>query len=202
MRYAIVFSLLTVLAVSVQAQAPTDTSVSEMLHYLQVDKLLTQAVSQMNDGLVKAMDQKIQTTMQGRQLTSEQTAAVDRFRTRFTKIVQDDLSLAKIRAIYLQCYKETFTQQDVDGVVAFYKSPAGQAVASKYPEVMQKAQTLMQAKLASLSTNVEKDLDQMISDLEKAEPKASPAAASSSSGRKSGHGTPTVDTGKPAAKKP
>ena len=193
MRYAITFFVIVLGSFSAQAQAPSDASVNEMIHYLQVDKLLSQAVSQMNDGLVKAMDQKLQATMQGRQLTPEQTSAIDKFRTKFSKTVQDELSLAKIRAIYLECYKETFTQQDVDGIIAFYKSPAGQAILQKYPQVMQKAQTQMQTKMASMSIGVEKDMDQLIKDLEKSEPK--PASATTSSPKKPA-GKPTVDTGR------
>jgi len=193
MRYAIIFALLTGFAFSVKAEPPSEASVNEMLKYLQVDRLLTQAVTQMNEGIVKAMDQKIQTTVGARQLNPEQTAAIDKFRTKFNKSVQDQLSLPKIRAIYLQCYRETFTQGDVSGVIAFYKSPAGQAISQKYPEVMQKSQTLMQARMGSLSESVGKDMDQLIKDLEKSEPKP---AESATGATKPAKGSPAVDTGK------
>ena len=199
MRYAILFILLGMVTSSLRAEAPTEESVGEMMHYLQVDRLLTQAVTQMNDGLVKAMDQKVQTSVGSRQLTPEQTAAIDRFRTKFSKIVEDQLSLPKIKNIYVQCYRETFTQEDVNGIVAFYKSSAGQAVAQKYPEVMQKAQALMQTRMASLSTDVGKDMDQLIKELEKGEPKPPAATAvkpPAATAVRPAKGSPAVDTGK------
>ena len=192
MRYGITFALVAAFALSVQAQQPTESSILEMLNDLQVDKLLTQAVKQMNDGIVKAMDQKIQSTMEGRQLTAEQTAAIDKFRTKFSKTIESELSFGKIRGIYVQCYKETFTQQEVDGILAFYNSPSGKAITQKYPQVMQKAQSLMQTKMGSLSEGVGKDMEQLVKDLEKGEAKP----ASNSSPKKPA-GKPTVDTGKP-----
>ncbi len=196
MRNAIIFALVAGFVCSVRAEAPTEASVNEMLHYLQVDRLLSQAVTQMNDGIVKAMDQKLQTTVGGRQLTPEQTAAVDRFRTKFSKTVQDQLSLPKIQTIYVQVYRETFSQEEVNGIVAFYKSPAGQAVGQKYPEVMQKGQALMQARIQALSGEVGKDMDRMIKDLEEGEAKPASAASGNRPAQAKPAGTPTVDTGK------
>jgi hypothetical protein len=166
MRYAMILSLLAVSIVSGQAAPPTDSSVDEMLKCLQVDKLLTQALTQMTDGMNKAMNQRLQSTIGGRELTPAQKAAIDRFRAKFAKTVQDDLSVTSVRAIYLQCYKETFSQDEVDGIIAFYKSPPGQAVSEKYPQVMQKAQSLMQAKIAPMSTQVQTAMDEMIKELE------------------------------------
>jgi hypothetical protein len=179
MRYAIILSLLAVSIFPVQAAPPTDGSVDEMLKCLQVDKLLSQGLTQMTDGMTKAMEQRLQSTIGNREMTPAQTAAIDRFRSKFTRALQDDLSVAKVSAIYSQCYKETFTQDEVDGIIAFYKSPAGEAMSKKYPQVMQKAQSLMQAKIGPMSNKVQAAMDEMIKELENTDkalaPKAEPA---------------------------
>lgn len=169
MRFAIILSLLAVSILPAPAAPPTDSSVDELLKCLQVDKLLNQALTQMTNGMSKAMDQKLQSTIGARELTPPQKAAVERFRTTFAKTVQDELSVTKIRAIYLQCYKETFTQDEVDGVIAFYKSPPGEAISEKYPQVMKKAQSMMQEKMGPMSTKVQAAMDDMIKELENAD---------------------------------
>jgi hypothetical protein len=166
MRYAIILSFLAVSILPVQAAPPTDSSVDELLKCLQVDKLLAQGLTQMTDGMSRAMDQRLQATVGAHELTPVQKAAIDKFRARFAKTIQDELAVGKVRAIYLQCYKETFSQDEVDGIIAFYKSPPGQAMSEKYPQVMQKAQTLMQAKIAPLSNQVQVAMDDMIKELE------------------------------------
>ena len=177
MRYAIILSLLVALILPVSAATPTDSSVDELLKCLQVDKLLTQALTQMTDGMSKAMDQRLQSTIGGRELTPPQRAAVERFRTTFARTIQDDLSVAKVRAIYMQCYKETFTQDEVDGIIAFYKSPPGLAVSEKYPQVMQKAQTMMQTRIGPMSTKVQVAMENMIKELENTQKPEAPKDA-------------------------
>jgi uncharacterized protein len=177
MRYAIILSLLAVSVLPMQAAPPTDSSVDELIKCLQVDKLLTQALTQMSDGMNRAMDSKLQSTIGTRELTPPQKAAVEKFRATFAKTIQDDLSVTKVRAIYLQCYKETFSQDEVDGIIGFYKSPAGQAISEKYPQVMKKAQTLMQARIGPMSDKVQVAMDKMIKELENTQKALAPKEA-------------------------
>jgi hypothetical protein len=39
--------------------------------------------------------------------------------------------------IYLRIYQKSLTQQEVDGMIAFYKTPAGKAVMDKMPIILQ-----------------------------------------------------------------
>jgi hypothetical protein len=174
MRYAIIFALITAVTFSTQAAPPTDSSVDELLKCLQVDKLLNQSVTQMTDGMNNAMNQRLQATIGTRELTPVQKAAIDRFRAKFARTLQEDLSVAKVRAIYMQCYKETFSQDEVDGIIGFYKSPAGQAISEKFPQVMQKAQSLMQAKIGPLSNKVQVAMDEMTTALENSQKAEAP----------------------------
>ncbi len=175
MRYVMILCLLVAVSIlPVQAAPPSEGSVEEMLKCLQVDKLLTQALAQMTDGMNKAMEQKLQATIGTRELTPGQKAAIDKFRKKFSQTIQDDLSPGKVRAIYVQCYKETFSQDEVDGIIGFYKSPAGQAVSEKYPQVMQKAQTMMQARMGPMSTKVQAAMDDMIKELENSDKALAP----------------------------
>ena len=171
MRYAMILALFGATTLfAAQPLQPSDASVNELLHYIQVDKMLSAALVQMTDGLSKAMEAKLQSTVGSRELTTAQKAAVDKFRSRFNKTLRDDLSLTQVRAIYLQCYKDTFTQDEVEAITAFYKTPAGQAMAERSPQVIQKAQALMQAKIQPMTEKVQAELDDMIRELENAEP--------------------------------
>jgi hypothetical protein len=169
--------LLAVSILPIQAAPPSDSSVDELLKCLQVDKLLTQALTQMTNGMSQAMDQKLQSTIGGHEMTPVQKASIEKFRASFAKTLQDELSVTKVRGIYLQCYKETFSQDEVDGIIGFYKSPAGQAMTEKYPQVMQKAQTLMQAKIGPMSNKVQVAMDNMIKELENTQKALAPKEA-------------------------
>jgi hypothetical protein len=46
--------------------------------------------------------------------------------------------------MYLRTYRAAFTQDEIDGVIKFYKSPAGKAYVNKLPLVMQNLMGEMQ----------------------------------------------------------
>ena len=54
------------------------------------------------------------------------------------------LDWKKLEPVYVRIYQKSFSQEEVDGMIAFYKTPAGQAVIGKMPAVMQNTMDEMQ----------------------------------------------------------
>jgi len=59
-------------------------------------------------------------------------------------MVAQELSWDKIKDDYIALYAETFTDEELRGMIAFFKSPVGQAFISKQPEMMKKSMELSQ----------------------------------------------------------
>ena len=150
---------------SSMAAPPTDETVSEMMKAMQLQQLLNQALNEMEQGMAKGMEQGLQRSLQGKELSPAQKAAVEAFRKKFTTAVNEELSFAKVKDIYQQAYRETFTQEEVNAIIAFYKSPAGKAIVEKYPAAMQKANALMQARISPLTLKLQGMLDDFIRQL-------------------------------------
>jgi hypothetical protein len=49
-----------------------------------------------------------------------------------------------MKKILVPSYSETFSQEEVDGLIAFYQSPAGKAYVEKMPTLLQKTMGQMQ----------------------------------------------------------
>jgi hypothetical protein len=141
----------------VNPNPPSEQSVNEMIKLMQLENLLKAALRQMNDGLEKGMEGGLQKATSGRDLTPAQKAEVEDFRKKHKATAAEELSLDKIMHMYAQAYRDAFSQEEVDGVIAFYKSPAGKAVTDKNPLVMQKAAALTEARITVMT----KKLDQM-----------------------------------------
>jgi hypothetical protein len=47
--------------------------------------------------------------------------------------------------MYMRVYHDSFTQSEIDGIIRFYKTPAGKAMVNKVPVVMQNVMHEMQA---------------------------------------------------------
>ncbi len=149
------------------AAPPSDQSINEMMDAMQLRGLLSQALKQMDEGMSQSMTQGLQKSLQGKTLTPAQKTAIDTFHAKFTATANEELSFAKVKDIYMQSYRETFTQDEVNGIIAFYKSPAGKAMTEKYPVAMKKAQEQMQTKIGPLSAKLQAMVNDFVTDLGK-----------------------------------
>ncbi len=52
--------------------------------------------------------------------------------------------------MFTEIYQESFSQEEIDGLIAFYASPAGRAYIDKMPLVMQKTMTVMQSRMPAM----------------------------------------------------
>jgi len=56
----------------------------------------------------------------------------------------------KLRPQYVKLYSETFSDEEIDGLLAFYQSPTGQAMIEKMPDLMAKLMALMMPEIHSV----------------------------------------------------
>jgi len=122
------------------AQAPSDAS---------IDRLLTLMNAQSNvTNMQAAMDRMGQTMLQqsGVPATAQAQASHDRVMA----IVREEMSWEKFKPKIMQVYRDTFTQEEIDGLIAFYESPAGRAYIAKVPVVAAKTMELAQQQMQLL----------------------------------------------------
>lgn len=149
-NYFAVFLLLSSLVIA-QAAPPSDQSIEKMLQVMQVQKMLDQMVAQVDGAMQSGMAQ----SLQGQTPSAAQKAKMSEFQAKLSATIKDELSLAKTKDVYVQVYRETFTQDEVNSIIAFYGSPAGKAMVEKTPVVMQKAGALMQARMGPMTQKLQ-----------------------------------------------
>jgi uncharacterized protein len=115
------------------AAPPTDASLEEMMSVGNVHLLLDSVKAQM-EGTMKGVANQ---ALQGKNLTPERQAIMDRMMEKMAAVTRDTLDWDTLKPMFFRVYRQSFTQEDVDGIIAFYKTPAGQAMISKMPLVMQ-----------------------------------------------------------------
>ena len=90
------------------------------------------------------MSTAMQNAMRGQTLTPEKQAILDRTTAKMSAAAADMLNWDTLLPIYMRTYRDSFTQDEIDGVIRFYKSAAGQAYVKKLPLVMQNVMQEMQ----------------------------------------------------------
>lgn len=160
MRKFVVLVAAAAVCAAAHAAPPTEASVNALLVAGKTEKVLdgfyTYVTSSMRQGMRAALKDK--------QLTEAQQKALDGIPTKYEQVMREELSWEKLRPMYVQIYQETFTQGEIDGLTAFYKSPTGAAYIDKMPVVMQKSQKMMQEHFAPLAARMNAAVEQAITE--------------------------------------
>jgi len=69
-------------------------------------------------------------------------------------MMHEQLNWKTLQPQYVKLYTKTFSQQEIDGLIAFYSSPAGQAYLAKMPLLMQHSMQLMQAQMQDMMPKI------------------------------------------------
>ena len=82
--------------------------------------------------------------------TADQTASIKEYETKVQQITTDEVGWEQVRPVIVKLYSDSFTDADLDGIIAFYKSPAGEALVAKMPQVAGKTTSTIQDRIKEL----------------------------------------------------
>src|ERR1041384_3240668 len=112
---------------------PSESSIKQLLDVAQAHKLVDSVLAQMDS----LLQQTIARATKGQPVPDKVQKDIDQRRSEVIAMMKDLLDWKKLEPMYVRIYQKTFTQQEIDGMIAFYKTPAGQAVITKMPTTMQ-----------------------------------------------------------------
>ena len=149
---------------------PTEASIKELLTLTEAAKIVDTVWGQM-DSMMRGM---LAQATQGQQLTPEAQAAIAKFQEKTTALVREDFSWAKLEPLYYRVYQASFTQEEIDGMIAFYKTPAGLAVIKKLPLVTQNTMTEIRQMMGPLMQKLQQAQKESFAEIQAAQ-QAKPA---------------------------
>ena len=88
--------------------------------------------------------------------TPEQRARALELQARILDLVKSRLSWDQMRPLYVKVYSETFSDEEIDGILAFYQSPAGRAMLEKMPTLLPKVMAAAQAQMGDLMPEIQR----------------------------------------------
>ena len=160
MKRLVTFLALFTIALAAYASPPNTESLDELFTIMKVDRMSEVALSTLEGVMRKSMMEE----SRRQNITPDQQNYIDTALTKFMVVMREEISWSKMRPLSIQIYQETFTQDEVDGFIAFYKTPAGKALIEKMPIVMQKSMSLTQARLGPIMQEMKKEIDQSIAE--------------------------------------
>lgn len=160
-RYvAVLLIALTVGCCCARADEASKRAKAEQLFVLlHMDTMMDQLMSG-----VKKQVQQITESMPGAdQATPEQKKQIVDFQQRVMDTVNQKIGWKALEPDFINLYAGTYTEEELDGIIAFYKSPVGQKMMEKTPELMTKSTQIAQQKMSELQPV----LNQMVQDFMK-----------------------------------
>ena len=153
-----VLFLLPLTSIAHADDASKRTKVQELFALLHVDQVSGQILSNLNRQMQGLGTRQIGTTP-----TPEQKKQFDDFQRRVDGLVEQTVGWKTIQPDFIKLYSDTYTEPEIDSFLAFYKSPAGQTMLAKSPEVANKSIALTQQRMSG----IEPQLRQMVADFVK-----------------------------------
>jgi len=76
--------------------------------------------------------------------------------------LKEEMSWEKMKEDYIDIYADAFTVEEMKAIIAFYKTPAGQALLKKQPKIAQKTMALSQKATMKLMPKIQEWTKEMI----------------------------------------
>lgn len=146
MKAVLAALLLSFACLGAAAAPPSPESLDRLLKAMDAEQTVKN-VQQYGEAMMKGTIDRV---AQVRQLTPEQRKKLDDAAQRQSAAMREEMSWAMMKPMYVQVYSETFTQEEIDGLIAFYESPSGRAFIAKMPMVLQKSMSFLQNRIDGL----------------------------------------------------
>lgn len=114
----------------------------ELLKSSSVEKMMTESFNNVLEGQSRQLE--------GMQIPDDQKAKFAEMQKRSAEIIKEELSWEKIKEDVISAYVESFTQEELKGLVDFYNSPLGKKLIEKQPELMDKTMALAETRMDAL----------------------------------------------------
>lgn len=159
-----IFALLLCIAPQTFAapQKASTESIKQLLSVTEIRKLLDGMSTQLDGVLRNSMQQ----TLRGKSISPEQQKILDDMRAELLGLVQAELSWDKMEGMYVRIYQDSFSQEEVDGMIAFYQTPAGKALIRKMPQVTQATMLEMQKSMSTFMPKLQKIQQEAVAKLQ------------------------------------
>ena len=142
---ALVPGLLALAPLAHADDASKRTKVQELFVVMKVDNITTQIVNS-----IMQQTQALEQRQFGPNPTPEQQKQYEDFRGKIQTLVTDNVGWKVMQPEFVTLYSNTYTEPEIDGILTFYKSPTGQAMLNKAPELAQKSTGLAQQHMQSI----------------------------------------------------
>jgi hypothetical protein len=171
LKKSLLLSFLLLLPSLAPAKEASPESVNKLLELSDLQKVT-------QDQMIKfrtMVDAMVNETVVTQKLTPAQTTELKKrmpeFSAALQKIVTEEMSWNKIKPSYAKIYEKRFTEEEITGLIAFYKSPLGKTFLEKMPLVNEEVTKAAVDRLPIITSRITKASNQFLEKIQPPPPK-------------------------------
>ncbi len=150
----IIFVLALVFVPSVFADEQSHRKLAEEL-------LVTMQVDKQVDGVYDRMKATQKEQMKNMGASEEMMSSQDKMMAMMAK----EMSWANLKDDYISAYAEVFSDEDIRGLIDFYKSPVGQKLIAKTPELTSRMMKISQKRIQTLLPQMKEMSNHLVNEM-------------------------------------
>lgn len=136
--FRLVAALVLLTAGSFADEASRRAKAEQMMALSNTERSLQQGMQQMMEQLKGSYI----TDMLGVKIPDEAKPKLEEFQRRISEVIMDTFRWERVKPDFVQLYAEMFTEEELDGIIAFLQTPAGRSMMDKNPILMQRSMAI------------------------------------------------------------
>ena len=114
-----------------------------------------QTMGQLMQMVRQQTDARMIEQISGSQVPPGPREDLNRYQDEIYDLLDEAMGWEAMKAEYIRAYVDAFTEEELDGIVAFYRSPAGQSLVEKTPQLMARASQVTQQRMATIAPKLQ-----------------------------------------------
>jgi hypothetical protein len=149
-------SIVLCVALPLLAQETKTQKVEEFMRLAKLDETLKQQVG----AVVAQVRGTMQQQLDAARLSTQLRKPAEDLIAEAMKLLDDNVGWDKLQPDVVKVYSDNLTDQDLDGILEFYRSAPGQAFVAKTPVMMGQAAQIAQTRLNKIAPQLDKIMDE------------------------------------------
>ena len=135
------------IAQTAAATSAKEVKVQQLFAVMHMDTTYAQITGQM----MRQSEQAVSQVLPEQSMNAAQKQEYASYLARVQKLVTGTLSWGALEPGFVHIYADEFTDSELDDIIAFYRSPAGQALIAKQPQLAQAASGIVMQKVQQMA---------------------------------------------------
>jgi hypothetical protein len=158
---------------AVCAQPASPASVERLLAVAHTEELL-RGVQERQRVVTDSVLRQVEASRarQGQPLSAEAQARMRAAAEKAREAIAEEMGWEKLRPLIVQVYSESFSEEEIQGLIAFYESPTGRMFVQRMPQVTERTMRLIGERMGPMTQRMQRSITEGA-----ASPPSSPSTA-------------------------